>query len=84
MQADGQTDRQAKIITNQIFFYPRALIRSGSDAGRITDIADGTGSFDINVFKDQCCGNLCSRYEDKRPLSLVAADTGGTCSKPRK
>ena len=64
--------------------FRRAIIRTGNDAGRITEIGlddialGGTNSFDLMFFKTPCCGNLCSRYENKRPLSLIAPETGGT------
>ena len=63
-------------------FSPRAIIIRGINAGRVTDLGnDGTGEFDISVFKSSCCGNTCSRYEDKRPLSPIAPDNGGTRGK---
>lgn len=59
----------------------RAIIRSGLNAGRITEISSDTGNFDIMEFKGACCGNLCSRYEDKRPLSPIAHESEGTRGK---
>lgn len=67
---------------SNVDFY-RALIRDGVNAGRITDIHLEDGAvgavnyFDIE-FKSSCCGNLCSRYERKQPLSEIAPDIDGT------
>ena len=55
--------------------FHRAIIRSGNNAGRITDIS---ANFDIMRFKAACCGRFCSRYEDKRPLGPIAPEGGGT------
>lgn len=54
----------------------RAIIRSGLDAGRITNLGNNDGEFDISTFKSNCCGPLCSRYTDKRPLSPIAPESG--------
>ena len=54
----------------------RALISSGTDAGRYTNIGDDNGDFEINGFKTFCCASAvtCPRYTDRRPITPNATE----------
>ena len=54
------------------YFYYRALITTGIDAGRFTDIFANAGALDIELFKASCCAaGLCDRYTNKRPVTPI-------------
>ena len=57
-------------------FLCRAIIASGTNAGRLTRLDADGNSTDISLFKESCCAtSLCARYTDKRPISQIALDT---------
>ena len=69
-----------KVVDNFIhFLFPRAIITTGYDTGRITNLGgDGIGTADIMSFKVFCCGtSLCHLYTSKRPISPIATDANG-------
>ena len=66
----------SQLLCLHCYFHScRALITTGPDAGRYTNIRDDGGTLDI-VFKESCCRNStsCRRYTRKRPITPNATD----------
>lgn len=68
-------------LINLFSFYNRALITTGLDAGRYTEITlGGNINLDIEVFKASCCAvGQCDRYESKRPITPVGPPDQTQC-----